>query len=62
MSLLQIAYNTGRMNYVCSNAAKHELEPVAISAHCALFHRKPSPTAHSSRRAPEQAVTAKRKT
>jgi hypothetical protein len=47
MSLLQIADSTGKMNYVCSNAAKHELEPVEISAHCVLFHRKPSPAAHS---------------
>jgi hypothetical protein len=51
MSLLQIADSTGRMSYVCSNAAKHELEPVPISAHCVLFHRKPSPEARSSHRA-----------
>jgi hypothetical protein len=36
MSLLQIADSAGKTNYVCSNAAKHELEPVAISAHCVL--------------------------
>jgi hypothetical protein len=47
MSLLQIADSTGKMNYVCSNAAKHELEPVEASAHCVLFHRKPRPAAHS---------------
>ena len=44
MSLLQIADSTGKMNYVCSSAAKHELEPVEISAHCVLFHRKPGPS------------------